>query len=100
MRHRNANKIQEIIKSNGDTSTDEWSIRGEAIMFFSTMLGQEEPWNNEASEHLLQNIPRLVLMDVNEALLRPFSEEEVKEVAFRLNGDKSSGLDGFPTIFF
>lgn len=56
--------------------------------------------NYEGDYALLQFIPRLVSVDINENLGAEVFEEEVRRVVFSLGASKAPGPDGFNGIFF
>lgn len=49
---------------------------------------------------MLKDIPKLLSSEDNKALNKPISIEEVREVVFIMNPDKSPGPDGFQAFFF
>jgi hypothetical protein len=48
----------------------------------------------------LDTVPSKVTSEMNEGLLKPFVEKEVKEALFQMFPTKAPGPDGFPAHFF
>lgn len=51
-------------------------------------------------EVVLNSVPVKVTIEMNNTLLAPFTEKEVKEALFQMFPTKAPGPDGFPTHFF
>ena len=49
---------------------------------------------------MLKEIPRLITVEDNLSLNKPFTLEEIKTSLFNLNPNKSLGPDGFQAFFF
>lgn len=49
---------------------------------------------------LIDLIPRRVDDHMNEALTKPFSENEISDALFQIGPMKAPGPDGFPARFF
>lgn len=45
-------------------------------------------------------IPRLVTDEINDVLLAPLLDNEVKKAVFELCSTKTPGLDGFSSLFY
>ncbi|KAL9672041.1 hypothetical protein QQ045_028289 [Rhodiola kirilowii] len=45
-------------------------------------------------------VPKLVTEDMNNTLLEPFTEREVRRALFQMHPTKAPGLDGFPAQFY
>lgn len=48
----------------------------------------------------MKQMPKIVTFEMNEELMRPFIEEEIKEVLFQMCPTKAPEPDGFPATFF
>ncbi|KAK9214652.1 hypothetical protein WN944_006648 [Citrus x changshan-huyou] len=51
-------------------------------------------------EAALKEMPKKVTFEMNEELMRPFTEEEIKEALFQMCPTKAPEPDGFPATFF
>jgi len=49
---------------------------------------------------VLNTVPTKVTPDMNDQLLAPFTEKEVKEALFQMFPTKAPGPDGLPAHFF
>ena len=65
--------------------------------FFRNLYTSEDTRNMKA---ILDSVPVKVLTEMNEGLMVPFTEKEVKEALFLMFATKSLGPDGFPAHFF
>ena len=55
---------------------------------------------SDVSVDFLDNIPALVNPEDNQALFKPFSEQEILDVIWAMELDKAPGLDGFSFHFY
>ena len=51
-------------------------------------------------EAVLETVPAKVTSEMNDRILKPFGENEVKEALFQMFPTKAPGPDGFPAHFF
>jgi len=69
------------------------------VLFFSTIIEEEDQWDNAIANKLLQNILKLVSQEMNSFLSIPFNEEEIKSFISCICGDKSPSPYGILTLF-
>lgn len=55
---------------------------------------------NVDNGELLEAVPRCVTQEMNEALLKPFTVEEVKHALDSIGDLKAPGPDGMPSVFY
>ncbi|KAH0693413.1 hypothetical protein KY285_020510 [Solanum tuberosum] len=89
--------LEEIRTELGEVVYMSENIRKEAISFFEELFREEEIVENE---EMLGVIPRLITDEQNEEMNKIPSIEKVKHVLFALNGDSTSGPDGFSRMFY
>lgn len=95
------NAIREIKCSSGNMATTQEEIKHEAERFFHEFLSHEPPETQNRSVTELQEIlPFRCSDDERLMLTRPVTEEEIRDVVFRMPSNKSPGPDGFTTEFF
>ena len=54
----------------------------------------------EGLDEVIQHVPTKVTATMNDSLLAPYKEEEVKKVLFQMYPTKAAGPNGFPAHFF
>lgn len=95
------NAIREIKCPDGSIVSTQEDIKKEAERFFNDFLTYE-PMDVEAKS--VEDIQNIIPFRCNEAererLIRTVTEEEVREVVFRMPSNKSPGPDGFTSEFF
>ncbi|WMV24107.1 hypothetical protein MTR67_017492 [Solanum verrucosum] len=89
--------IGEILTSQGEMVQSNDQIGAAAVEFFEDQFRENDLLN---CPEMLENIPRLVTQDQNEEISRVPSRDEVQTVVNELNGDSTSGPDGFSGTFF
>ena len=72
---------------------------GEKIIldYFSTIFCSDQPTNFEAS---MEAVDKRVTPEMNNALLKEFTVEEVRVALKQMHPIKSQGLDGMSPIFY
>jgi len=89
--------ISEITTAQGDTVTGNENIGMEAVSFFEDQFKET---NTSVDDSMLDLIPKIITQEQNEEMGRMPNMEEVREAVFALNGDSTSGPDGFSGEFF
>ncbi|XP_059310068.1 uncharacterized protein LOC132061235 [Lycium ferocissimum] len=90
-------QINRILDNNGNWLESKELICAEAVKFFKHHFSQED----DADVNLLLNhVPSMISHERNMTLCIYPTKEEVKQAVFELNGDSTSGPDGFTGIFY
>ncbi|KAH0655111.1 hypothetical protein KY290_030912 [Solanum tuberosum] len=89
--------IGEILTSQGEVVQSNDQIGAATVEFFEDQFSETDILN---CPEMLENIPRLVTQGQNEEISRVPSRDEVQTVINELNGDNTSGPDGFSGTFF
>lgn len=98
--NRTINTISRI-KDQSDSEIDNPSkIAKTFVNYFQTLLNNLEGSNKLEQDLLLKEIPKILTAEDNKLLNQPFSLEEVKQVVFNLDPEKSPGPDGFQAFFY
>ncbi|PRQ30742.1 putative RNA-directed DNA polymerase [Rosa chinensis] len=97
IQRRQRNKVLKL-KSASDVWLDrEGTIRSEVENYFKDIFKSsgERDW-----DEALRAVAPVTSPEMNSALTKEFTAEEVKEAAFHMGADKAPGPDGFHGIFF
>ena len=78
--------------------TEDLQEMGDIISSFYKELYTSE--GTEDMANMLNTVPTKVTPDMNDQLLAPFTEKEVKEALFQMFPTKVLGPDGLPAHFF
>ncbi|KAL5555581.1 hypothetical protein UlMin_037817 [Ulmus minor] len=87
--------------SSGDLGiSDDIGVVSEIIQsYFSTIFRSNCPTVDQINL-ITDSIPIRVSPEMNNSLLKPFNEDEVKAAVFGMNPTKALGFDGMPAFFF
>ena len=91
------NKITLLKKPCGQVMSDEHEMRTLTANFYKQLYTSE---GTENMVEVLNTVPTKVTSVMNDDLLKPFKEVEVKEALFQMFPTKVPGPDGFPAHFF
>lgn len=97
IQRRGKNRIQRLQNSRGEL------VEGKNELFNTILEHFEEVYRSDSPtdfQPCLMHIPSLITNDMNDALLAPVTEEEIKNAAFSLGSLKAPGPDGFNGLFF
>jgi hypothetical protein len=89
------NKIAQLINGDNIIEGDE-NLLKHATEFYKSLFGQSD----RTGVGIAFDFPVIVSPDENEDLTKLFSFEEIKDIVFSLDHNKSPGLDGFPNEFY
>ena len=93
------NHILEISSLDGELFKGQCQIMQAAEIHFQGLFSETGLKENDLNSEFLSNIPSLVSNETNEGLMEPFTEEEIIDVIWSMEPDKSPGLDGFSFHF-
>lgn len=95
------NLIREIKCSSGVVATSQEDIKKEAERFFNEFLSYEPADSRSVSVEELQATLSFRCNEMERVqLIKPVTDEEIKDVLFRMPSNKAPGPDGFTTEFF
>lgn len=72
-------------------------MAGVITQYYEELFSSSNPQNMEAA---LAGITPVVTQQMNEELIRPITDEEVRATLFEMNPLKAAGLDGFHAFFY
>ena len=94
---KKTNAIQSVCDSNGDWHTDQAGISQVAVGYFTQLFSTSSP---ATVDEVVSLVEQKVSPNMNDAMLAPFTVEEVKAALFQMNPSKAPGLDGMTALFF
>ena len=94
---RRRNKIKGLIDDHGVKQENNGVMCAMVKNYFAHLFTRE---NGEIDNSVLESVPRKVTDGMNEELLLPFTEQEVKEALFNIGDLKARGPDGLHAIFY
>lgn len=99
LQNRMANRISKINMDDGLIDKEE-IIKREARMSFGSLLQCDLVLNFEKQHLFLESIPSCISRAQNSFLSSIPSLDEISKAIFSFKGDKASGPNGFPLLFF
>ncbi|KAL9665225.1 hypothetical protein QQ045_020638 [Rhodiola kirilowii] len=97
---RKKNWIAKLQDSQGGIHEDQRQILEIVTSYFSNIFRSSSGGSGAGLDAQLASISPVISKDMNSALLKDISEEEVKMAVFSLGSLKAPGVDGFPAIFY
>jgi hypothetical protein len=91
------NLIMKLKDSDGVLREENNQLKGIITNYFSDLFSSEV---DATDVNLLQKVKPRVTAEMDERLLAPFTEEEVKKALFAIGDFKAPGTDGMHAIFF
>ncbi|XP_077253652.1 uncharacterized protein LOC143892704 [Tasmannia lanceolata] len=92
---RNQNSIQAIARTDGEITTNPDEIEDILVSYFHSTLN-----HNQSFEGDTQDPSKTLSIEEANSLILPFSNEEIREVVFKADGNKAPGPDCFNGSFF
>ncbi|CAA0841624.1 Unknown protein, partial [Striga hermonthica] len=97
LQRRRHNAITRLLCSQGRVLTSQRAIEQHIADFYTKLFTSEGSMGGDSIIHL---IPQTITADMNAALLKPVTEEEVKAALFNLPTDKAPGEEGMNSTFY
>ncbi|XP_019223716.1 PREDICTED: uncharacterized protein LOC109205460 [Nicotiana attenuata] len=95
----NANKILPIKDSKGNKVTNVEGITGAFVEFYSNLLGSTTDKRDHVCSPLVRE-GKVVTEEQRQMLTEDFTEKEVKQALWQIDGEKAPGPDGCGSKFF
>lgn len=97
IQRRGKNRIQRLQNTRGDWVEGKNAIFGAILDHYDEVYHSDNPSD---FNDCLNNIPLLVTDSMNEKLMAPISESEIRQAVFSMGALKAPGPDGFNGLFF
>ncbi|XP_071933729.1 uncharacterized protein [Coffea arabica] len=94
---RKRNKITSLQKGNGEWCKDNQQIVQEICRYYEEMYTTSQPKN---IEEVLEGVPVSITSRLNQSLIQPVEENEVRAAVFSMHPNKALGPDGMSPLFF
>jgi hypothetical protein len=91
------NKIRKLKNDHGQTVENQNDLENMANDYFDTMYTKDDMVAPELIEELVE---QKVDLQMNDSLIRDFSDEEIGDALVQIGPLKAPGADGFPVRFF
>ncbi|XP_024159346.1 uncharacterized protein LOC112166695 [Rosa chinensis] len=96
---RSKNTIKGLTNESGEWSSEPDDIKRLLLTYFQGIFHSESS-NTEAIQTVLAATPSKVTAAMNESLMQPYSDEEIKKALFQRHPSKSPGSDGMSPFFY
>ncbi|XP_024163967.1 uncharacterized protein LOC112170934 [Rosa chinensis] len=96
---RSRNLIKGLLDDHGIWQTEPQEIQAILLQYFQTIFSAEQV-DEEAIVVVTAATPCRVTLQMNDALLAPYTNEEIKMALFQMHPSKSPGPDGMSPFFY
>jgi hypothetical protein len=96
-KRKKRNRISKLRRANGSLTEDVQEMSSMAREFYKNLYSTE---GTSGMDEVLNAVPVTVTQEMNERLIQPFDDTEVKQALFQMYPLKAPGPDGFPAHFF
>ncbi|PON88849.1 hypothetical protein TorRG33x02_153640 [Trema orientale] len=93
------NKIHRLIDNEGRWCDEDHEIEGVVVDYFQSIFTSEKG-NEEELDTVMETFRPCVTLEINEDLLRDFTEEDILEALKQMHPTKSPRPDGMSTFFY
>jgi len=100
MHRRYINIITKLEYAQGNHILDHAGIESQLVSYYKDLLSKPIMDRTQAIKKITQYIPSLIILEHNESLMRPITQEEVDQAVKEMAMGKARGLDGFTKEFF
>jgi hypothetical protein len=73
------------------------AINTNAADYFHNLFTSSNP---DSIDEVVQSVDAVVMQDMNDSLMQPFSSKEISRALFQISSSKGPGLDGMIALFF
>ncbi|KAL3530136.1 hypothetical protein ACH5RR_009458 [Cinchona calisaya] len=94
---RRMNQISQLRRCEGEWCKTEQEIQEEIIQCFNKIFNSSQP---EDFGEILHGIPKTISEQMNEKLVKPVTEIDIKDAVFSMHSHNSLGPDGISPLFF
>eukprot|EP00253_Pinus_taeda_P028344 PITA_28344 len=100
IQNRQRNRIFSIKNAEGERVIEQGGIEKALVEYHKEILTEPQEARGEAIDHICKEIPKLITMEQNKALMRAATMEEVEEVVMNMKKGKAPRPDGFTVEFY
>lgn len=94
---KRANRIRKLVKEDGSAVVNQDGMCSLVTDYYRTLFTSQQ---GTRCDELLQQVPTKVTDAMNMELMKPYSDEEIKNALFSMGDLKAPGLDGMPALFY
>nr|XP_027089582.1 uncharacterized protein LOC113710661 [Coffea arabica] len=94
---RKRNQITSLQKGNGEWCSDNQQIIQEICRYYEDLYTTSQPRD---MEEVLEGVPVSITSRLNQTLIQPVEEAEVRVAVFSMHPNKAPGPDGMTPLFF